>query len=89
MVLDRFILQEALKKGYHVGIFGGHIFILWYVLPAEDALLYTGYTLIAYTLYGVMMIALYASGQFGNDYAIPVRKQLACFFPLLNIVIED
>jgi hypothetical protein len=89
MVLDRFILQEVVKKGYHVVLFGGHILILWSYLPPADALLYSGYTVVSYVIYGVIMLLAYGTGQFGNDFALPVRKQLANLFPLFGIVIEE
>ena len=89
MVFDRFILYEASKKGYHIVLFGSHLGLLWYALPSGEALLFTGYTIIGYAIYIIMMILLYITGQFGNEYAVPFRKQLSHLFPLLRVIVEE
>jgi hypothetical protein len=89
MVLDRFILQEAVKKAYQVGTFGGHILVLWTFLPFNDAILYSGYTCVAFVIYSCMILTLYTSGELGNENAIPFRKQIAGLFPLVRVIVED
>lgn len=89
MVLDRFILQETIKKGYHVVLFSGHIAVLWYCMPAADALLYSGYTVLSYGIYAFIMVLMVTTGQFGTEHALPLQKQLAYLFPVFRIIIQD